>query len=185
MSNPYPPDTLVTEDGYEVDDDGTMPENIEALADAIVGHRIIKAEQTQVKATEFGSDSDYRWGGWEGLVLTLDDGRRVLLADTSNCCAYTSLQSFLLHPDKIDHIITGVATENGYTKWHIFADFGDVMELEVGWSSGNPFYYGYGFDIFVSNVIDAEVEPTGLDRVRAAITASRGGPAPAIPQGFA
>lgn len=29
---------------------------------------------------------------------------------------------------------------------------GDVMELEVGWSCGNPFYYGYGFSI---NVVPA------------------------------
>lgn len=37
----------------------------------------------------------------------------------------------------------------GFTKWHIYADMGDVMELDVEWSCGNPFYYGYGFDIVV------------------------------------
>jgi hypothetical protein len=54
-----------------------------------------------------------------------------------------------LHPERVDHIITGVGTTGGYTTWHIYADMGDVLELSVGWSSGNPFYYGYGFDISV------------------------------------
>jgi hypothetical protein len=26
---------------------------------------------------------------------------------------------------------------------------GDVLELQVGWSPGNPFYYAYGFHIDV------------------------------------
>jgi hypothetical protein len=49
----------------------------------------------------------------------------------------------------VEHAILGVGTTEGYTKWHIYADFGDVMQLDVGWSCGNPFYYGYGFDIAV------------------------------------
>ena len=49
----------------------------------------------------------------------------------------------------MDHVILGVGTTDGYTTWHIYADFGDVMRLKVGWSCGNPFYYGYGFTIRV------------------------------------
>lgn len=148
----YPEDEL----GKYQEDDGTMPDNVQKLADAVVGHRIVKAEQTHVKGTDFDPNAGRYYGPSAGLVLTLDDGRRVLLQDSSDCCAYTSLENFLLHVDRVDHIITGVATTNGFEKWHIFADFGDVMELEVGWSAGNPFYYGYGFDIYVSNVIDAD-----------------------------
>lgn len=134
---PYPPDRL----GEFQDDDGTMPENVATLAEAVVGHRIVSAEQGEVKGRWYGTD--------QALILTLDDGTRVALADTGDCCAFTSLEKFLLHPDQVDHIITGVATTDGYEKWHIYADMGDVLELEVGWSCGNPFYYGYGFDIRV------------------------------------
>lgn len=137
MNNPYPPDTL----GEYVDDDGTMPENVATLAEHVIGHRIVSVE---------GRDPD-GWGRDSVLALTLDNGVRVCLADTSDCCAYTELQEFFLHPERVDHVITGVATTEGYTKWHIYADYGDILELTVGWSCGNPFCYGYGFDIFVED----------------------------------
>ncbi|MGW5387142.1 DUF7448 domain-containing protein [Nocardia sp. NPDC003963] len=137
--NPYPPDTL----GEWDEDDGTMPGNVATLGEHVIGHRIVAAEKR-----DFNGRATY-WGTDHGLVLTLDNGTRVCLADTSDCCAYTDLKEFLLHPERVDHVITGVATTEGFTKWHIFADLGDVLELTVGWSCGNPFYYGYGFDIFV------------------------------------
>lgn len=132
----YPEDVI-----GEEDDDGRMPDNVAELAEAVVGQRIVSAER--------GTIEGRYWGSEEALILTLDNGTQVRLFDTEDCCAYTVLEQFLLHPDKVDHIITGVATTEGYTKWHIFADFGDVLELSVGWSCGNPFYYGYGFDISV------------------------------------
>ena len=129
MSNdPYPHETL---NGDE--DDGTMPENVATLAENVIGHRIVKVEQ-DTSAT----------------VIVLDDGRRVSLADTSDCCAYTELEEFWLDPSSVDHMILGVGTTGDYTTWHIYADFGDVMRLKVGWSCGNPFYYGYGFAIAVA-----------------------------------
>lgn len=133
----YPVETL-----HEDDDDGTMPGNVDALARAVVGHRIVSAERR-----EFG-DRRY-WRSSEALVLTLDDGTQVALRDTDDCCAYTDLRDFFLDPSAVDHVILGVGTTEQYTTWHIYADFGDVMRLEVGWSCGNPFYYGYGFDIEV------------------------------------
>ncbi|MFE0326280.1 hypothetical protein ACFW08_05625 [Streptomyces sp. NPDC058960] len=134
----------------DFDDDGTMPENVDELRKAVVGHRIVKAE-AGVKTTD-------KWGYrvTAPLVLTLDNGKRVELRNTDDCCAYTELESFLLHPDRVDHIITGVGTTDGYTTWHIYADMGDVLELSVGWSSGNPFYYAYGFDISVTELTDGE-----------------------------
>jgi len=122
------------------EDDGTMPENVEKLEQAVVGHRIVKTEE---------KETPYRWGTHKAFVITLDNGNEVRLADTSDCCAYTELQEFLLHPEKVDHIIMGVGTTEQYTRWHIYADMGDVLELTVGWSCGNPFYYGYGFEIDV------------------------------------
>lgn len=140
-------DPTVNTGSYE-EDDGTMPSNIATLADAVVGQKIVKVEKGSLSVPERG----YRWGASEGLIITLDNGKRVEMADTDDCCAYTALNNFLLHPDRVDHIITGVRTEGGYTHWHIYADMGDVLELEVGWSAGNPFYYGYGFDIEVKDV---------------------------------
>jgi hypothetical protein len=144
----------VTFDGYVVeelgdeDDDGTMVENVEHLRDLVVGHKIVSAQEYPRK-----------WHSWSDrehpqFALTLDNGKRVFLVGTDDCCAYTELETFLLNVDKVDHIITGVGTTDGYTKWHIYCDFGDVLELTVGWSSGNPFYYGYGFAIIVEDVED-------------------------------
>lgn len=138
MATSYAPERL-----DEDDDDGTMPDSVAELADEVVGHRIVSATVEALPGLG-------RWGGdAESLVITLDNGTRVAMLDTDDCCAYTALESFLLHPELVDHVITGVGTTEQYTKWHIYADMGDVLELEVGWSPGNPFYYGYGFHIKV------------------------------------
>ncbi len=146
--SPYPPETLDSDE-----DDGTMPENLASLADQVVGHRIIRAEMAEYPGRYYGTA--------QGLVLTLSNGKRVRLADTDDCCAFTSLDKFLAHPENVDHVITGVGTTDGYTRWHIYADLGDVIELDVSWSCGNPFYYGYGFDISVEDLpeIEARVIP--------------------------
>jgi hypothetical protein len=124
----------------EDEDDGTMPQSLAAVRDAVVGRRIVAAERSTEK-----------FHGWPetGLVLTLDDGTRAMLVEHYDCCAYTEVSSFLLDPASVDHVITGVGTTDGYTTWHIYADFGDVMTLNVGWSCGNPFYYGYGLSVAV------------------------------------
>lgn len=138
-------------------DDGTMVENVEELRKRVVGRRIVAAEKGTARVAEG------KYGGFDprdesGFIITLDSGERVLLVDDGDCCAYTTLESFLLHPEMVDHIITGVGTTEEYEKWHIYADMGDVLELKVGWSCGNPFYYGYGFDICVVP-IEGEVIP--------------------------
>ena len=143
----YPVEVL---DPYKYDDNGTMPQNVAALSAGVVGRRIVSAERGRVKYARINYDN--------GLILTLDDGRKVTLVDESDCCAYTELKSFLLHPENVDHVITGVGTTDAYTKWHIYADMGDVLELTVEWSAGNAFYYAYGFDI---TVIDPAVTETG------------------------
>lgn len=138
---PYPDEDLDPDS-----DDGTMPENVADLAKGVIGHKIVKVvERARVpqKAQAYG------WRNEGGLEITLDNGHRVYLVDTASCCAYTELESFLLHPEMVDHVITGVGTTDGYDTWHIYADLGDVLELNVKWSCGNPFYYGYGFNITV------------------------------------
>jgi hypothetical protein len=128
--------------GYEMDD-GTMPDNVASLAEAVVGHRIVSVERTEKE--------DY-WSKGDDFLITLDNGKQVRMQGSSDCCAYTELESFLLHPERVDHVITGVGTTGEFDTWHIFADMGDVLELKVGWSCGNPFYYGYGFNIRVRDI---------------------------------
>lgn len=136
------------------DDCGVMPAQIEEIANAVVGHKIVKADYEPVPHRWYSNRME------QGFVITLDNGRRVMLQDTDDCCAYTELRTFLLNADKVDHIITGVGTTGEYTTWHIFCDLGDVLELNVGWSCGNPFYYGYGFSITVEDVDGSAI---GLD----------------------
>ncbi|QPO16711.1 hypothetical protein SEA_KASHFLOW_105 [Mycobacterium phage KashFlow] len=124
------------------EDDGTMPNNVAELAGHVVGRRIVSAQKEKVQTGRWYGES-------ECFVITLDDGSRVALVDSCDCCAYTTLENFLLHPELVDHVITGVGTTGGYERWHIYADLGDVLELDVSWSPGNPFYYGYGFDFVV------------------------------------
>ncbi|QFP97013.1 hypothetical protein SEA_SUERTE_42 [Gordonia phage Suerte] len=159
---PYPPDRVPDDH-----DDGTMPTNVAEFAEQVVGRRIIKAEKTDFRPEDFDGTEHTYWSSYSdthGLVLTLDDGRRVVLVDTSDCCAYTSLEEFFLHPERVDHVITGVATTDGYERWHVFADLGDILELKIGWSAGNPFYYGYGFNIGVSNVIEGSLAQPELEQ---------------------
>jgi hypothetical protein len=125
-------------------DNGTIVENVERLEASVIGRRIVSAERQQIK------QSGLSWRTGPTLfVITLDNGDQVQMFDTEDCCAYTALENFLLHPESVDHVILGVGTTGEYTTWHIYADFGDILALEVGWSCGNPFYYGYGFDIKV------------------------------------
>ena len=141
LTDRYPVESLP-----EDEDDGTMPASAQALRDQVIGHRIIKAEQGRAKY------ENPHWGFPErgrGLVLTLDNGKKVFVAETGDCCAFTEIDKFLLNVEHVDHVITGVGTTEEYTRWHIYADYGDMLQLEVSWSCGNPFYYGYGFDIAV------------------------------------
>jgi len=136
--------TVTSRNGYTyttttAEDDGTMPASLERVAEAVVGHRIVAVEQDGA-----------RWS--PGLVITLDDGTRARVKGIEDCCAYTQVEEFLLHADKIDHIITGVGTTDLYTTWHFYADAGDVLEMKVAWSCGNPFYYGYGFQVEVETL---------------------------------
>jgi hypothetical protein len=147
----------------EESDDGTMVNNVATLADAVVGHRIVKAEKD---ATLPEDVREGVYGYSTGFKITLDSGREVYLIDSDDCCAFTSLEAFLLNPDQVEHIITGVGTTDGYCTWHIHADYGDILQLTVGWSPGNPFYYGYGFNI---TVIDPEFQPVSDEELDAAI----------------
>ena len=149
----YPPDVL-DDPG---DDDGTMPTNVALFERQVVGRRIVAVEGASGTGTSrYGYERPLT-----GAKIILDDGTSVFLADTDECCAHTSVTRFLLHPERVDHVITGVATTGGFEKWHVYADLGDILELDVMWSCGNPFYYGYGFDIYVQRAGAEPVEVEG------------------------
>lgn len=140
MSKYQPDDVSNHPDGYE-SDYGTMPDNIAELERNIVGHKIVSIDDGLM---------DGAWPGYPQMIITLDNGKRVALSDSSDCCAFTELTNFLAHPENFDHAITAVESENGYTKWHILADMRELLELDVSWSSGTG-YYSYGFWIKVYN----------------------------------
>lgn len=123
----------------------TMPDNVDELRQEVVGHKIVSASFVDKPHSWFGREYTEKV-----FQITLDNGKQVILRDTDDCCAFTELEDFFLHVDKIDHIITGVGTTEGFSKWHIYADLGDVLELTVGWSEGSG-YYGYGFSIAVED----------------------------------
>lgn len=146
INTPYP-----VEGWGRNEDDGTMLENVKTLEDKIVGRKIVSSKMVKTPGHYMRLNANPN--GYifyqDSLELTLDNGHRVYLRNTDDCCAFTEMREFLLHPESVDHVIMGVGTTDDYTTWHIFADFGDVMALTVEWSCGNPFYYGYGFQIDV------------------------------------
>jgi hypothetical protein len=138
-------DNRYPDENPEIDECGLIVESVDNLRTAVIGHRIVKAEKRPLDRGGWGHTGD-------AFVITLDNGKQVRLFDSGDCCAYTELAEFLLHPELVDHVILGVGTTEKFTRWHIFADMGDVLELTVGWSEGNPCYYGYGFDIDVVEI---------------------------------
>jgi len=151
----YPVEALVTDDDHNSEDDGTIVKNVKTLSSSVVGRKIVSVDRNFHKIVD--RSEEFKWASSiSGTALGLDDGTKVVLVDTDDCCAYTELQDIVLNLDTIEHVIMGVGTTEGYTKWHIYANLGDVAELKVGWSCGNPFYYGYGFDIYVVSA-DGEI----------------------------
>lgn len=133
-----------TDDEYEI---SVMEENVSELAGGVVGHKIVKAGWVD---RDFGGK--YSYYGPTQFEIELDNGKKVYLTNTDDCCAYTELNSFLLNAELVDHVIMGVEAEDYFSRWHIYADMGDVLALDVSWSSGNTGYYGFGFHI---EVVDA------------------------------
>ena len=149
MHGPYSEEEL--NKTYSDEDNGTMPEAVQALRDSVVGHKIVKAEKGGTIPKKEGS---WRYDLLRGptnadVTLTLDNGKRVMLVSVSDCCAYGSVDDFIQKLPTLDHIITDVGTTESYTKWHILAGMDDVLELDVSWSPGNAFYYAYGINVEV------------------------------------
>lgn len=143
------------DNSYE--DDGTMTRSAEELQKAIVGKKIIAVEKRHFTDAEkeFIKQEDgyflsYLYG-FEQTILTLSDQTLAVLVEVGDCCAYTSLDAFKLLDT--EHAITGVGTTDGFNTWFIYAEDSVVATADVSWSCGNPFYYGYGFEIKVLPLI--------------------------------
>lgn len=134
MADPTDYSAYVDPSVDEGDDDGTMPASVASLVDAVVGHRIDLVDRNN-----------------DAYELHLDSGQIVRLVEEGDCCAYTEVSQIVQYLPSTDHVITAVTTTDGYTRWHILADAGEVLEMQVGWSCGNPFYYAYGLTIEVSD----------------------------------
>lgn len=124
----YPP---ASDDSYDEND--VMPGNVEDFANEIVGHRIVRWDHTSGNGT-----------------FELDNGKTVTLRASSDCCAYTDLDSVLEKLPTMDHMITAVVPDGAYRVWHIMAGMNEVMDLEVGWCAGSG-YYMYGFYVEVED----------------------------------
>lgn len=122
--------------------DEEMQNSLDTLAAEVVGHKIVSVEENVKLPTK-------SWYQTSGTAITLDNGKKVFLIDSGDCCAYTELDSFLLNADKIDHIITNVNTSDDYNTWHVLADMEEVLKLDVSWSEGTGYYsYGFSFQVF-------------------------------------
>ena len=161
---------VTPEDSYS--DDGTMQRSAEELQKAVVGHRIINAERKFIvyRHSPYGREKESRG---THMVLTLDNQTEVILIEQGDCCAYTSIDAYKLM--STEHVITSVGTTNGFQKWFIYGSLGlgfsgdkVIFGMDVDWSCGNPFYYGYGFEIIVQPitiVMDAKPEPKGITKM--------------------
>lgn len=153
MHGPYPEEVL--NEDYNDEDNGTMPEGVQALRDAVIGHKVVKVEKGGAIPEKKGT---YRWNTTADVTLTLDNGKRVALIGVSDCCAHGSVDAFVEKLPLMDHIITDVGTTGKYTKWHLLTDMEDVLQLDVDWSPGNAFYYAYGVEIEVYEIPDTPTD---------------------------
>lgn len=108
------------------------------LEEAVVGRRILSVEKAKYPGSVYGRG--------EGIRLSLDDGTTVFVANTDDCCAFTEVEDFEFL-ENTENVITSVETDEGFNKWFVYAGNAPVLEMDVAWSPGNPYYYGFGFEI--------------------------------------
>lgn len=119
-----------------------VTESVADLSKEIVGHRIVEV------LTPRDDDYDFDYG----TMIVLDNGKRVVVEDTSDCCAYAEVLEFLFNADKVDHVITDVSLNSGGYEINIVADMDDVLALRIRWSEGSGWGYSFGFKIKVKEL---------------------------------
>lgn len=102
------------------------------LAETVVGHRVVSAEDDSI---------------------TLDNGVKVTLTGSSDCCAWGDVSVLASTLAKTEHVITAVTeSEEGdqSARWFIMADTHEVLQLSGEWESSNGYYF-YGFYLTVED----------------------------------
>lgn len=133
------------DDVYDADyEQEVMQGSVDVLAENLVGQRIVSVERTNVP------EDTRRYGRSQVTVFTLANGKKVNLYDTDDCCAFTEVESFKFL-ENVDNAITRVEASDGFSVWHIYAENIPVATLDVEWSPGNPYYYGFGFEVQVED----------------------------------
>ena len=129
------------EEGYDPEYEAeVMGDNAKLLESEVVGHRIIDVREDKY-------NGGYPVTG-SGVTLVLDNGNEIEILATNDCCAYTDVRDFKFLA-KTDNVVTRVETQDNFEQWYIYAAEVPVVSLGVDWSPGNPYYYGFGFNIAV------------------------------------
>lgn len=125
-----------TDEDYEAE---VMGGSAQELEEAVVGRRILSVEKVGHPRGLYRRD---------GIKLSLDDGSTVFVDNTDDCCAFTEVGDFKFL-ENTENVITSVTTDKDFNKWFVYAGNAPVLEMDVAWSPGNPYYYGFGFEIRV------------------------------------
>ena len=119
-----------------------MPANVAKLGEAVIGRRIVSAEKGEVAREYYGLS--------DGRILTLDYGTKVSLVDTADCCAYTDAGGVPPAPrDGRSRDPWGGHNGRLHEVAHLRRPRRRAGASTSAGRAGNPFYYGYGFDIAV------------------------------------
>ena len=125
------------EEGEQEQIEMTMGEQVNALAEGVVGQIITHVEKSTDRVT-----------------LTLDSGRRVHIVDINDCCGHGYVHSTDF--DLTGAVVTHVQAESAYTKWYLLGEHKVIGALDVGWGVGNYPYYMYGLDIRVTDATEED-----------------------------
>ena len=94
--------------------DWEMSEQVNALAEGVVGQIITHVEKSTDRVT-----------------LTLDSGLRVHITDIADCCGHGFVRSADF--DLTGTVVTHVQAESDYTKWYLLGEHKVIGERGVGW----------------------------------------------------
>lgn len=92
----------------------------------------------------------------EGETITLDDGTKIRIAGSSDCCAWGDADLGRIIDS--EHVITAVASsypersserDAGQAKVFLLTDAGTAMEISHSWDESNGYYF-YGLYLTVT-----------------------------------
>ncbi len=128
----------------------------EQVAELLVGHRIVSAEEGDFPPAEFSGSA---WGGGASGKLVLDDGTVIYVRPNIGGCSCGAGDYSLARIAAVDNIITSARVaqeETGDGEWayriFVVADAVEVNVMSVEGDDGNG-YYGTGYELFVVEAV--------------------------------